>query len=1364
MPTPTARGFTPAGSMEPGSSAEVREHLVEALNLDLIGPWAGHAHAGERLPGWVRPSNWYLTGFLIPSGTDPERSADADEDDDLDETPASGGLAEESAEERRAAKKGFFPSSMGLSFLVAREADALAVIVRWGDYERAEAEDADGKTVQVWQRRPNERTIRVPLSRPGEPQTGALRAGDSRAGEPQTGAPRTGDSRTGEPRAGALQTGDSRTDEPRAGALQTGDSRADDPQPGAPPEEHPEGHPVPDSNGLRLHVVERPISIEGRTEIPAGTRSVSVFLVNRRRPDRDDPDLACAFQAEIEVRGERAFVPRPNLRGARAEDWDEQVADLHYADTPEYATGHGVSADWEVVDGACRKLRTAWIPSADVEETKTVKMPGAELSMDALGALPNGRAAEAALRPLVDQYRAWIASRRGDLSASVGARNETSDPASGERGRALSTHSKPIGARHDTATELLRRAGVAADRMEHGIAMLASDTAALDAFRVANRAVARALRQRFPERFADGPPRWRAFQLAFILLNVPGLTDPRDPDRETVDLLFFPTGGGKTEAYLGLAAFAMVLRRLRHPEWNGLQGAGVSVIMRYTLRLLTLDQLARASGLVCALELEREAAAGARYGEWPFEIGLWVGKAATPNLMGRKGDGRSDSARARTRQFKADPGGKPSPIPLENCPWCGTRFEPASFTLLPNDERPAELRIVCANFECDFSGDRPLPVLAVDEPIYRRLPAFLIATVDKFASLPWVAETGKLLGGAERFNAGGRAAGGGTAQGTAGYAVGGRAGDAAGFYGAAEPRAGRRLDRPLPPPDLVIQDELHLISGPLGTMVGLYEAAIEALCVRDLGDAFDGGLGEQAERIRGEAPMRHGPGDGPGSGLGGAFDGGPGEQAERIRGEAPMRHGPGDGLGSGLDGAFDGGLGERAERIRGEAPMRHGPGDGPGSDLGGDPEHRAVRPKIVASTATVRQAQDQIQALFARSDTRIFPPPGPDRRDSFFARTVPVERVAGRRYLGITSPGRSPKVLMRKAWLALMGAAERAYREAGGHANHDNPADPYMTVLGYFNSLRELGGARRILEEEVQNTIKQYGERRRFREPRGLFHDRRTFSEVMELTSRVSTDKVAAARRRLECAFHEPQRVDCAIATNMISVGLDIPRLGLMVVLNQPKTHAEYIQATSRVGRDDRHPGLVVTLLNAHKPRDRSHYERFRHYHETFYRSVEVSSVTPFSARALDRGFAGALVGLARHAEAKLTSPEGVERVADVRAGLERRLLASFRERVERQSFPDDAERVECLRSVRSRVADLLDAWRAVVEDYHAAGVAVRYQQYEPGSGRPLLREMLDTDFESEDHRKFRANRSLRDVEPEVDLYLREPSGREVGQ
>ncbi|MCY4350681.1 MAG: DISARM system helicase DrmA [Thiotrichales bacterium] len=1120
----------------PTTSLEVRERLVEALNLDLIGPGAGHALASECLPGRVRPSNWYLTGFLIPAGAPPEQSADADEEDDLDETPDAAGLAEESTEERKSAKKGFFPSSMGLSFLVPEDADTVDVTVRWADYALIPSEDADAKSSSVWQREQHERTVPVSTA-------------------------------------------------------------------------HADHYSIADSDGLSLHAEVRPIEAAGIAGIPTGTRSVSVFLVNRRRTDGDNPDLAYAFQAGIEVRSGRAFVARPDPRGAQAETWDDRVADLHYADTPEYATGHGVSADWEIVDDACRCLRTAWIPRASVEKTETRAVPAVELSMDALGALNDGVAATAALRPLVGEYREWIADQR-----------ETTKPLQG--------------ARRDTAEGLLLRAGHAADRIEQGITLLGSDEDALDAFRVANRAVSRALRQRLGAQFGDGEsPQWRAFQLAFILLNLPGLADPLDPNREIVDLLFFPTGGGKTEAYLGLAAFTMVLRRLHNPGQHGVQGAGVSIIMRYTLRLLTLDQLARASGLVCALELEREADA-ARYGAWPFEIGLWVGKAATPNLMGHKGEKRSDSARTKTRQFKANPRGNPSPIPLQSCPWCGTRFEPESFTLLPNDDRPRELRIVCANFECDFSGDRPLPILAVDEPIYRRLPAFLIATADKFASLPWVAETGKLLGGARRF-------------------------DETGFLGASEPSGGQRLGRPLLPPDLIIQDELHLISGPLGTMVGLYEAAIEALCVRET--------------------------------------------------------------------------------------------DG-----------REIRPKIVASTATVRLAQNQVQALFARPLTEVFPPPGPNRGNSFFAHSVPVERTAGRLYLGITSPGRNPKVLMRKVWLALMGAAERAYRDAGGHRNASNPADPYMTVLGYFNSLRELGGARRILEEEVRNTIKQYGTRKRTNEPRGLFQDRRTFSEVVELTSRVSTSQVADARRRLERPFHEAQRVDCAIATNMISVGLDIPRLGLMVVLSQPKTHAEYIQATSRVGRDDRRPGLVVTLLNAHKPRDRSHYERFRHYHETFYRSVEVASVTPFSARALDRGFSGALVGLARHADPALTPPRGVEQIEVVRATMEHRLLDTFRERINQQSFTDEAEREERLRSVQNRVVDLLDAWHTVVDDYRQTGVAVQYQRYELGSPAPLLREMLDKDFESPHHRKFRVNRSLRDVEPVVDLFLRDLTGRQV--
>ena len=237
---------------------------------------------------------------------------------------------------------------------------------------------------------------------------------------------------------------------------------------------------------------------------------------------------------------------------------------------------------------------------------------------------------------------------------------------------------------------------------------------------------------------------------------------------------------------------------------------------------------------------------------------------------------------------------------------------------------------------------------------------------------------------------------------------------------------------------------------------------------------------------------------------------------------------------------------------------------------------KKIRPKIVASTATVRRAENQIRALFNRRQVDIFPPPGPDRRDSFFAETHSPQQSNARLYVGIAAQGRSPKVVMLRTYLALLAAAQKAYDEAGRQEERpNNPADPYMTLLGYFNSLRELGGARRIVEDEVGNRLAGYGNRKRVGETEGLFANRKIAYEAVELTSRVSTDKVAEAKRRLALPFCEKDRVDVAIATNMISVGLDITRLGLMVVFGQPKTSAEYIQATSRVGRDHERPGLV---------------------------------------------------------------------------------------------------------------------------------------------------------------------------------------------
>jgi hypothetical protein len=358
-------------------------------------------------------------------------------------------------------------------------------------------------------------------------------------------------------------------------------------------------------------------------------------------------------------------------------------------------------------------------------------------------------------------------------------------------------------------------------------------------------------------------------------------------------------------------------------------------------------------------------------------------------------------------------------------------------------------------------------------------------------------------------------------------------------------------------------------------------------------------------------------------------------------------------------------------------------------------------------------------------------------------------------YVGVAAQGRSLKVILLRSYLALMAAAQKWYLENGGKKNPSNPADPYMTLVGYFNSLRELGGSRRIIEDEVSTRLTGYGNRKREGEERGLFAERQINYDVVELTSRVSTDKVAEAKRLLALPFADKDHVDVAIATNMISVGLDITRLGLMVVLGQPKTSAEYIQATSRVGRDVSRPGLVVTVLNIHRPRDRSHYERFACYHETFYRSVEASSVTPFSPRALDRGLAGTLVALARQGHGPMMPPRGAEAILKERAKLEFVIDALARRA---EGMLEDKAEAEALRTrVRARAADLLDEWSKIAHEMHDQGIGLQYQYEVGGQVQRLLYEFLNPELKKLPlrHRKFRANRSMRDVEPSVNLWVK---------
>ncbi len=1112
------------------ASVDVRDQLAAALGLDLIGPGPDDAaHADEVLP--VAPSVWYLTGFIVPFFAPPHEREGDDADGELDSVDRARGGDDEATPEAAAARKGLFPSSIGLSLLVPAEGRVLTVTARWGDYEpvatTVDAADPARRTTP-WRRHARAETVEIPLA--------------------------------------AATTRE-----------------------------------VPGSGGLELVLSVRPAP--SAAKLPPGTRSVSLFLVNRRPPVEGQRDATWAFQACLTVRCDAPLVPRPDARGL--DDWDDKVADLQYRAVVEHAVGHNVSVTVRCdADRRCHEVATTWLPRAEVEKVEATKIDGIELAMEALAAAATGAALGDMLRGIIETYGQWITGQTEVLGEL-------------EQGSL----------RRDTARELLDRAEFARGRIAAGLAALAREPDAFLAFQIANRAVATAMRQRAchgtdrtPASIA--PPRWRPFQLAFILLNLGGIVDPTHADRRVVDLLFFPTGGGKTEAYLGLSAFTLVLRRLRNP---GLLGAGVGVLMRYTLRLLTLDQLGRAATLICALELERQRDPQ-RLGPWPFEIGLWVGQAATPNTMGEKADSRPTSARARVLAYQRNDKRNPPPIPLEVCPWCGTPFDSNSFKLLPNPDQPRELAIRCASRDCVFTRNQSLPIVAVDEPLYRRLPSFIIATVDKFAALPWVGEAGVLLGHADRA-------------------------DNTGFYGPAEPGKGKPLQRPLLPPDLVIQDELHLISGPLGTMVGLYETVLDALATRK------------------------------------------------------------------------------------------------GSD---------IRPKIVASTATVRRAEKQIRALFGRGTVDVFPPPGPDPRDSFFARTVAPSEQNARLYLGVASQGRSLKVVLLRTYLALMAAAQKQWLLAGGKKNQDNPADPYMTLLGYFNSLRELGGSRRIVEDEVNARLRYYSQRRRVGETEADFADRTVDHLPQELTSRVRTSDVAETKRRLALRFHDKERVDVALATNMISVGLDITRLGLMVVLGQPKTAAEYIQATSRVGRDENRPGLVIALLNVHRPRDRSHFERFAAWHASFYRSVEATSVTPFSPRAIGRGLAAITVALARHGHPKLTPARQAAGISAERAnlGFVADTVAARAEAHDPDLTPD--EQAQLRQHVRRRINGLLDEWAALAHNHQLRGEPLPYQGdpallHQPGD--PQLGRLPEV------YKKFTAARSLRDVEPAVDLWIRNPDG-----
>jgi hypothetical protein len=751
-----------------------------------------------------------------------------------------------------------------------------------------------------------------------------------------------------------------------------------------------------------------------------------------------------------------------------------------------------------------------------VHEVPKLVAPGeiagdAELDMMALAQMESANELVASLSHLVDEYERWITARRSEAASPAIAKNK----------------------RLREAAELqLRSCARAAERMREGLRLLQDDPVSYKAFRYANLVMAdqRVHALWASEKRAKGKDArpldafrtpdnhtWRPFQLGFIMLNLRGVADPGHPDRDLVDLLWFPTGGGKTEAYLGLTAFSLFTRRLKGDRDGMEAGAGVSVLMRYTLRLLTVQQFQRAAALIAACDVHRRAHVD-ELGTEPFRVGLWVGMRTTPNRF-------KDSHKALQELAKRGYTTETSPVQLMTCPRCGAELADEKGIPQQNsyraDTKKSRTFVFCPAVACELnerkSKGEGIPVVVVDEELYRLCPSLVIATVDKFARMPFVGETQTLFGLRKWYS---------PTYGHLAACTERKVGPKGTVATDAKP-AVRLL-----PPELIIQDELHLISGPLGTMVGLYEAAIDFLTQASAGNGAK------------------------------------------------------------------------------------------------------LRPKIIASTATIRRAEQQVRQLYNR-ELRIFPPSALSSKDSFFAREVPVDehdRNAGRVYVGLNAPGSSSKTLLVRVYSALLHAGVAELDESA------EVADPYLTLVGYFNSMKALGGAKRLVEDDVRLRRLFYLANRQMSELGLAKDDRKGFKRRLsddapqELTSRLKSHEIPSLLKRLDLAFSQDQKggrpVDVLLATNMISVGVDIDRLGLMVVTGQPKTTAEYIQATSRVGR--RHPGLVATMYNWNNARDMSHYERFQAYHAALYRYVEPISVTPFSSRSLDRGLAGVYVSTQR--------------------------------------------------------------------------------------------------------------------------------------
>lgn len=787
-----------------------------------------------------------------------------------------------------------------------------------------------------------------------------------------------------------------------------------------------------------------------------------------------EQNTSALLQCELILQGE--FVPIDDFARSSG-NLDRLKQGFLYRKTHSYAMGHGCSVAWNPDSVQVDEVRSTFLPKAVVSQMIATTADQGNCFKMSCWTDEQKSNSLAELAAYVRAYESWAETLQKQLP--------TVEPAF------LSV-----------AEDILGNLSDCSSRLYLGIETLKNDKVAWKAFCYMNRAMMRQSAKKRKQ--SESEVAWYPFQLCYVVMCLPDLVLPYSKWRDTVDLLWFPTGGGKTEAYLGVAAFEIFYRRLTKGE----EGRGVTVLMRYTLRMLTAQQFERAAALICECEMIRrqEKLPG---GE--ISIGLWVGGEVTPNHVVAEQEGM-ETAQTILEKLKANHMDevRASPVQIERCPYCGTQLLPQNAYSIQG----RQFRTHCPNPACPFHED--LPVVTVDDDIYIRRPTLLIGTIDKFARLAWEEKTGAIF-----------------------------AEDGVGL-----------------PPSLLIQDELHLISGPLGSIGGLYEIAIEKLC-----------------------------------------------------------------------------------------------------------EKNGTRPKILASTATLCNASEQINALYGRKAFQ-FPPSGFDANDSFFARTASASERPQREYVGFCETGGS----LSDAIIRVFGTVQFAlsYLEKTGSDPH--VIDQFWTNVGYFNSLKDLGSADTLIIDRVCSYAESLRRHKFQKEAGEAGIEKKPFPylyEHDELTSRKSSQEITRVRNQLDQErFPSSAAYNYILSSNMLSVGIDINRLGLMTVYGQPKTTAEYIQATSRVGRSN--PGLVFVLLHMLRTRDKSHFEQFQSYHQALNKMVEPTSATPYACRTLDKALHAVFVILIRHQCPNLRANqdasnfrETLDNVQKIRA----ELLSLIRERSPETAF-----------------------------------------------------------------------------------------------